>query len=57
MTNLLSRLLRDTGGATAVEYALMASLIALVIVLAVTTLGTKLNDLFANDDLKDALDG
>ena len=33
-------------GATAVEYAIMASLIAAVIVLAVTALGQKTLDLF-----------
>jgi pilus assembly protein Flp/PilA len=34
------------GGATAVEYAIMASLIAVVIVVAVTLLGSNLNELF-----------
>jgi len=38
--------LRGDRGATAVEYGLMVGLIAVVIILAVTTLGTKLNDLF-----------
>ena len=33
-------------GATAVEYAIMASLIAAVIVTAVTVLGTQVNALF-----------
>ena len=33
-------------GATAVEYGLMVGLIAIVIILAVTALGTNLNDLF-----------
>lgn len=44
--------MRDQGirenGATAVEYALMAGLIALVIVGAVTLLGTNLALLFTN---------
>jgi pilus assembly protein Flp/PilA len=40
------RLNRDDSGATAVEYALMAALIALVIVVAVTALGVNLNALF-----------
>ena len=34
------------GGATAIEYALMASLIAVVIVVAVTLVGTSVNSLF-----------
>jgi pilus assembly protein Flp/PilA len=38
--------LRDDRGATAVEYGLMVALIAVVIIIAVTLLGTNLNDLF-----------
>jgi pilus assembly protein Flp/PilA len=38
---------RNDEGATAVEYGLMVALIAGVIVLAVTALGTKLNGIFA----------
>jgi pilus assembly protein Flp/PilA len=33
-------------GATAVEYGLMVALIAIVIIVAVALLGTRLNDLF-----------
>lgn len=40
------RLKRDEKGATAVEYGLMVGLIAVVIIVAVTTLGTELNSLF-----------
>jgi len=38
--------LRDDRGATAVEYGLMVALIAAVIILAVTALGTNLNTIF-----------
>lgn len=38
--------LRDEEGATAVEYALIASLVAAVIVLAVATLGSKTSSSF-----------
>jgi pilus assembly protein Flp/PilA len=38
---------RDDRGATAVEYALMVALIAAVIVISVTALGTKLKTLFS----------
>jgi pilus assembly protein Flp/PilA len=38
---------RDERGATAVEYALMVALIAAVIVISVTALGTKLKTLFS----------
>ena len=37
---------RDERGATAVEYGLMVALIAIVIIAAVTFLGTKLSGLF-----------
>jgi len=37
---------KDEEGATAVEYGLMVALIAAVIIVAVTTLGTNLSDKF-----------
>ena len=37
---------RDDEGATAVEYGLMVSLIAVVIITAVALIGTKLNTVF-----------
>jgi pilus assembly protein Flp/PilA len=42
----LSRLTSEDDGATAVEYGLMVSLIALVIIVAVTLIGTNLNIIF-----------
>ena len=41
-----NRLERDEKGATAVEYGLMVGLIAVVIIVAVTALGSKLRGLF-----------
>ncbi len=41
-------LLRDESGATAIEYGLLAALIALVIVGAVVTVGTALDTTFTN---------
>ena len=38
--------LRDERGATAVEYGLMVGLIAVVIIAAVTVLGSKVSTLF-----------
>lgn len=38
--------LRDDRGATAVEYGLMVALIAVVVIVAVTLLGTNLSSLF-----------
>ncbi len=40
---LLSRFIADESGATAIEYGLIVALIAVVIIGAVTTLGTNLN--------------
>ncbi|GAB3769802.1 pilus assembly protein Flp/PilA [Nocardioides ginsengisegetis] len=37
---------RDDKGATAVEYGLLVALIAAVIIVAVSTLGGKINDAF-----------
>ena len=40
------RLIRDESGATAIEYALIASLIAVAIITAVQTVGTKVSTVF-----------
>ncbi|MGH2344207.1 MAG: Flp family type IVb pilin [Chloroflexota bacterium] len=42
----LTKLFRDEAGATAIEYGLIAALIAVVIVTAVTTIGTNLKTTF-----------
>jgi len=39
---------KDDSGASAVEYGLLVSLIAVAIIVAVTTLGTKLSATFTN---------
>ena len=41
MKNLISKFSADESGATAIEYALLASLIAVAIITATTTLGNK----------------
>ncbi|WP_285413405.1 Flp family type IVb pilin [Variovorax sp. efr-133-TYG-130] len=46
MLNSISRFLRDEEGATAVEYGIIAGLIAVAIVTATTGVGTKLTGLF-----------
>jgi len=43
MTLFAARFLRDESGATAIEYGLIVALIAVVIIGAVTTLGSNLN--------------
>lgn len=42
----LQHLLKDKSGVTAIEYGLIASLIAVAIVAAVTLVGTELNNTF-----------
>jgi pilus assembly protein Flp/PilA len=46
MKHLVSRFLADEAGATAVEYALLAALIAVVIIGGATALGTQINQKF-----------
>jgi pilus assembly protein Flp/PilA len=48
MSKFVTRFLKDESGATAIEYGLIAALIAVVIVSALTTLGGKLNTTFGN---------
>ncbi len=43
MKQFLTRFAADESGATAIEYGLIVALIAVVIIGAVTTLGTNLN--------------
>jgi pilus assembly protein Flp/PilA len=44
--NLISRFVRDESGATAIEYGLIAALIAVVIITGVTAVGTSLTAKF-----------
>jgi pilus assembly protein Flp/PilA len=46
MTNLVSRFVKDESGATAIEYALIAGGISIVIVAAVNLVGTSLTGTF-----------
>jgi pilus assembly protein Flp/PilA len=48
MRNAITKLLRDESGATAIEYGLIAALIAVVIIGAVTVVGTSLSSTFGN---------
>jgi pilus assembly protein Flp/PilA len=43
---ILARFLNNEDGVTAIEYALIASLIALVIITSVQTVGTKVSTVF-----------
>ena len=46
MTKFVSKFAKNESGATAIEYGLIAALIAVVIITAVTTLGTGVADTF-----------
>jgi pilus assembly protein Flp/PilA len=48
MKVLVSRFISDESGATAIEYGLLASLIAVVIIAAVKLVGTNLSTTFNN---------
>jgi len=44
----LAKLIRNTKGATAIEYGLIAALIAVAAIAAMQSVGTKLNTTFNN---------
>jgi pilus assembly protein Flp/PilA len=46
MKTLFTRFAKDESGATAIEYGLISALIAVVIITAVTTVGTNLQTTF-----------
>jgi pilus assembly protein Flp/PilA len=48
MKNLIVSFANDESGATAIEYGLLAALIAVVIITAVTTLGRNMSTVFSN---------
>ena len=48
MLSLIRKLVRDEEGATAIEYGLIAALIAVVIITVLQTVGTDLNKVFQN---------
>ncbi|SCV00637.1 Flp pilus assembly protein pilin Flp [Cupriavidus necator] len=46
IAHIVKQFLRDEDGVTAIEYGLIASLIAVVIIVSVQTVGNKLNEVF-----------
>ena len=50
---VLKRLFQEEGGNSALEYGLIAALVAVAIILAVTTLGGKIRDTF--ETISDAI--
>ncbi|KQR78162.1 pilus assembly protein [Rhizobium sp. Leaf384] len=53
MTAIFARFMKDESGATAIEYGLIASLIAVAMILGASALGNQINTTFTN--LKDKL--
>lgn len=47
MQNLMSRFIKDESGATAIEYGLIAALIAVALIGGATALGTSLDTKFS----------
>jgi len=56
MKSLLNRFVKDESGATAIEYGLIAGLLSIVIVGALTLTGDSLSDIFITiqDELNEA---
>ena len=50
--NIFARFAKDESGATAIEYGLIAALIAVAIIAAITLLGGSLTTLFTNISTK-----
>jgi pilus assembly protein Flp/PilA len=48
MSKLVTRFVKDESGATAIEYGLIAALIAIAIIAGATSLGTALNNKFSS---------
>ena len=48
MTALIKKFAKDETGATAIEYALIASGIALAIIAGLSATGTSVNNMYAN---------
>lgn len=48
MSKFVTRFLKDESGATAIEYGLIAALVAVVLVTALGAMGNKLSTTFGN---------
>lgn len=48
MKSMIQRFAKQESGATAIEYGLIAALIAVVIIVAVTSVGTELSSTFTS---------
>ena len=48
MYGLFSKIAKDESGATAIEYGLIAALVAVAAIVGMTALGTSLNSIFSS---------
>ena len=48
MVGLIAKLSKDESGATAIEYGLIAALVAVAAIVGMTALGTSLNAIFSS---------
>jgi pilus assembly protein Flp/PilA len=48
MTKFMHKLIKDESGATAIEYGLIAALVAVAAIIGLQFLGTRLNSLFSS---------
>lgn len=55
MFSLITKFSKDESGATAIEYGLIAALVAVAAIVGMTALGSSLNSIFTNVSTK--LDG
>ncbi|EIF34602.1 Flp pilus assembly protein, pilin Flp [Burkholderia sp. Ch1-1] len=55
MKNTIQQFLREEDGVAAIEYGLLAGLIAVAIIATITTVGSKLNNVFTY--VQNALNG
>jgi len=54
MQNLMNRFIKDESGATAIEYGLIAALIAVALIVGATAVGNSLNTKF--NEVSQAID-
>ncbi|GKX33135.1 MAG: hypothetical protein MnENMB40S_07530 [Rhizobiaceae bacterium MnEN-MB40S] len=57
MTKLFARFMKDESGATAIEYGLIAALIAIAVIAGASAVGGSVGDVFdsASEEMDDAI--
>ncbi len=59
MMSIITKILRDESGATAIEYGLIAALVSVAAIAALTAMGTSLETMFTrvSNELEGAVNG